>query len=178
MVLRALRRDAQAFGRCGKQMQYILREIKKTEYPLLQAFLYEAIFIPEGVSPPPRSILQMPELQVYIENFGTSPHDHCLIAEVKGEVVGAVWARIMEDYGHIDEQTPSLAIALHKAHRGQGIGTALLQAMLDLLREKGYGRVSLAVQKANAAVRLYRKTGFQIVNENEEEYIMAYKLQR
>ena len=45
-------------------MDYIIREIQKQEYPLLNHFLYEAIFIPEGVEPPPKTIIASPESQV------------------------------------------------------------------------------------------------------------------
>ena len=92
-------------------MNYILREIKKSEYPLLENFLYEAIFIPEGVAAPPRSIINNPELQVYISNFGKQKHDKALVAEIDNKVVGAVWIRIMNDYGHIDNETQSFAIS-------------------------------------------------------------------
>ena len=34
-----------------------LRELRENETELLQTFLYEAIFIPEGVEPPDRSII-------------------------------------------------------------------------------------------------------------------------
>ena len=44
------------------------------------------------------------------------------------------------------------------------------------MKEKGYKQASLAVQKANYAVRMYEKVGFIIVNENEEEFIMVCKL--
>ena len=40
----------------------------------------------------------------------------------------------------------------------------------------GYKQASLSVQKANYAVRMYQKTGFEIVDENEEEYIMLCRL--
>ena len=49
----------------------------------------------------------------------------------------------------------------------------MMKKMLELLREKGYKQVSLAVQKANYAVRMYENVGFRIVDENKEEYIMA-----
>ena len=81
-------------------MNYTIRELRGTEYPLLKEFLYEAIFVPEGMGPPPRSILDGPELQVYISGFGTQPDDRALCAEVNGTIVGAVWVRIMDDYGH------------------------------------------------------------------------------
>ena len=159
-------------------MDYIIREIKEAEYPLLKDFLYEAIFVPEGVEPPPKSIVNTPELQVYIEDFGASVHDKALIAEIDNKVIGAVWVRIMNDYGHIDGETPSFAISLYKEYRKNGIGTELMKRMLAILKTCGYERASLAVQKANYAVRMYRSVGFEIVGENEEEYIMVNHLQR
>ncbi len=154
-------------------MDVAIREIRKQEYPLLDDFLYEAIFIPEGTEPPPRTIIAAPELQVYVAGFGEAKGDVGLVAEVGGEIVGAVWARIMDDYGHVDDDTPSLAISLYKEYRGLGIGTALMKGILNLLKSHGYGRVSLSVQKANYATKLYLKVGFEIIKETDEEYIMV-----
>ena len=154
-------------------MDYKIRNIKKTEYPLLKDFLYEAIFVPDGVEPPPKSIVNAPELQVYISGFGSEPHDIALIAEMDNKAVGAVWVRIMNDYGHIDDETPSFAISLYKEYRGLGIGTEMMMAMLAILKDRGYRQASLAVQKANYAVEMYREVGFKIVDENDEEYIMV-----
>ncbi len=158
-------------------MNYMIREMRKEEYDLLEDFLYEAIFIPEGISAPSKSIIMQPGLQVYITDFGKRKDDIAFVAEIGGKVTGAVWARIMDDYGHIDDSTPSLAISLYKEYRGRGMGTAMLQEMLSALRQRGYERTSLAVQKANYAVKMYRKAGFEVVDENEEEYIMAFRLQ-
>ncbi len=157
-------------------MDVTIREIQKQEYPLLDNFLYEAIFIPEGVEPPPKTIITSPELQVYADRFGELKDDWGLAAEVDGKIVGAVWVRIMNDYGHINDETPSLAISLYKEYRGFGIGTAMMKEILALLKSHGYSRVSLSVQKANYAAKLYRKVGFEIVRENEEEYIMVCHL--
>jgi ribosomal protein S18 acetylase RimI-like enzyme len=153
-----------------------IRILGAEETDLLKDFLYEAIFIPEGVEPPDRSIIELPELRVYYEDFGKGRADHCFVADEDGKVVGAVWSRIMNDYGHIDDETPSLAISLYKEYRGKGIGTLLMRDILALLREKGYSRASLAVQKANYAVRMYEKVGFKTVGENEQEYIMVCDL--
>ena len=154
----------------------ILRELRDNEIELLKDFLYEAIFIPEGVKPPDREILEQPELKIYYEEFGTGRADQCIVADDNGKAVGAVWTRIMDDYGHVDDETPSFAISLYKEYRGQGIGTQMMNQMLNLLKEKGYEKASLAVQKANYAVRMYEKVGFKIVNENEEEFIMVCEL--
>lgn len=157
-------------------MNYIIRELSEDEYGLLENYLYEAIFVPEGIPAPPKSIVRQPELQIYIKGFGGNKDDLCLVAEADGKVLGAVWVRIMEDYGHIDDETPSFAISLYKEYRGQGIGTDLMQNMLCVLRQRGYRQASLSVQKANYAVKMYRKLGFEIVRENREEYIMVCRL--
>lgn len=159
-------------------MNYLIREIKKSEYILLEDFLYEAIFIPEDSETPPRAIINTPELQVYVSKFGSLKDDICLVAEAAGKVIGAVWVRIMDDYGHIDNDTPSFAISLYKEYRGLGIGTNLMKDMLLLLKEKGYSKASLSVQKNNYALGMYKKLGFEIIDENEEEYIMINYLHR
>ncbi len=154
----------------------IIRKLRENETELLKDFLYEAIFIPEGVEPPAREIIEQPELKLYYENFGAGRADHCIVAESDGKVIGAVWTRIMDDYGHVDDDTPSFAISLYKEFRGQGTGTELMRQMLKLLKDSGYKRASLAVQKSNYAVRMYEKVGFHTVNENEEEFIMICDL--
>ena len=153
-------------------MNYYIRPIQPTETPLLKDFLYEAIFIPEGVAAPPRDILDDDSLQVYIRDFGQLPDDRCLVAESDGKIVGAIWSRIMNDYGHIADDVPSLAISLYKEYRNQGIGTDLLHQMLDQLRADEYKSVSLSVQKANYAMRMYQKAGFNVISEDTEEALM------
>lgn len=157
-------------------MKYTIREMTAQEYPLLDDFLYEAIFVPEGVEPPSKSIITAPELQVYVKGFGASKDDFALVAEVENKIIGAVWVRIMNDYGHIDDKTPSLAISLYKKYRGQGIGSSLIKEMLSLLQTHGYKHVSLSVQKANYAAKLYQKIGFRIIKEIGDEWIMTYNL--
>ena len=158
-------------------MEYNIRTLEKSEYPLLKEFLYEAIFVPEGVEPPPRAILEVPELQVYIAGFGREEDDRALAVEADGRVVGAVWVRIMDDYGHVDNETPSFAVSLYKKYRGLGIGTEMMKRMLSILKDCGYRRASLAVQKANYAVRMYQRIGFDLASETEDEYIMVNRLQ-
>jgi len=155
---------------------YKIREIDKSEYEILNNFLYEAIFIPEGTEKPPKDIIKNKDLQVYVEEFGSRKDDNCLVAECDNKIVGACWTRIMNDYGHVDEETPSFAISLYEEYRGKGIGTDLMIKMLELLKQKGYKKASLAVQKANYAVKMYKKVGFEIVDENDEEFIMVCEL--
>ena len=153
-----------------------IRKLRDDETELLKDFLYEAIFVPEGMELPDKSIIEQPELSFYYEGFGSGPADNCLVAVVDSKVVGAVWTRIMNDYGHVDDETPSFAISLYKEYRGKGIGTAMMRRMLELLKRQGWKKASLAVQKANYAVRMYEAVGFKTVDENAEEYIMVCEL--
>ncbi|MGL4696376.1 GNAT family N-acetyltransferase [Enterococcus larvae] len=154
---------------------YRIRPINQGEEELLELFLYEAIFQREGVEPLPRSVIQQPELYVYIEDFGKKD-DYCLVAEQEDQIVGAVWTRILSGnqsgFGNLDDQTPEFAISVLKEFRGMGIGKALMSTMLEELNIRGYSRASLAVQKDNYALKMYQNLGFEIIDSNEEEYIM------
>ncbi len=156
---------------------YFIRKIKPNELHQLEDFLYEAIFQRDAKKLLPKDIINEPELKVYIEDFG-KPDDYCLVAELDGKIVGAVWTRILsgevKGFGNVDENTPEFAISLYKEYRNMGIGSALMKNMLNLLRERGYKKASLAVQKDNYAAKMYQDLGFKIVEELSEEYIMVY----
>ena len=142
-----------------KNVSYRIRKLRQEEIHILDEFLYEAIFIPEGTKAPPKEIIKEPELQVYVADFGEKKDDICYVAEISGKIAGA-----------------SLAISVLEEFRRCGIGTALMQQMLTALKQQGYPQVSLSVQKANYAARMYEKLGFEIVEDKEEEYIMVHRL--
>ena len=122
-----------------------------------------------------------------------------MVAQVADEIVGAVWVRIMNDYGHIDNETPSFAISLLKEYRNYGIGTELMKQMLMKLKLEGYKQASLAVQKMNyakdkrnklllnvyqknaRAISFYKREGFEIQHSGldeatgEKDYVMTWQ---
>lgn len=160
-------------------MLYIFPEFRRKGFATVLEKIYIAKTIEKGFIPfgqVEKDNKESLELQVYIGGFGNYPGDNCLVADDNGFVVGAVWTRIMNDYGHVDNETPLFAISLNKEFRGKGIGTKLMKEMLAVLRKQGYGKASLAVQKANYAVKMYENVGFKMVDENEEEYIMVCEL--
>ena len=162
----------------AKRQQMEIRQLKKEETGVLETMLYEAIYQPEGSKPLAREIIREPNLWVYIDAFGTLPADECLVAEVEGWIVGAVWARILpsdhKGYGYVDAHTPELAISLLKEYRHKGIGTQLMKAMLRRLRERGYQRASLSVTRENAnAIRLYEKLGFSTLKKTKKDCLMV-----
>ena len=157
-------------------MTTTIRPITPADYRLLDDFLYEAIFIPEGVEQPDRSIIEHPSLRPFVDQFGQFPGDYGVAAEVNGNVVGMAWSRIRKQFGHVDDETPSLSISLYPEFRGQGIGTKLMHALHDTLRTAGYRRASLSVQRANRARRLYERLGYNTVREDGDELIVVCRL--
>ena len=152
-----------------------VRKINESDYHLLEEFIYWAIFTPQGSELPERNIINNPDVSIYIDNFGQK--DDCgVIAEIDGKVVGAAWTRIVPAYGHIDDETPELAISVLPEYRNQGIGVKLMKKLFDLLIEHGYKKTSLAVQKENPAVNFYLRLGYEIVGEHPEEFLMIKNL--
>lgn len=154
----------------------IIREINDDEIGLLSEFLYEAIYQSDSSQLVARTIIQDPSLWVYVKNFKKEKDDYCLVAIVDELIIGAVWVRCINGYGHIDADVPEFAISVYKEYRNRGIGYKLMSEMLKYLKEKGYAKTSLAVQKDNYALGMYQKLGFVIHDETKEEYIMICEL--
>lgn len=156
-----------------------IREIDKSEIKYLDKFLYEAIYIPEGQEKPDREIIKLPELSIYINNFGKRD-DICFVAELEGKLIGAIWTRIFTEtecgYGYVNSKTPELSMSVLKDYQQKGVGTKLLKIMIDKLIQCDYEQVSLSVDKLNYALRLYQKFGFVILNSEEKSVTMIKKL--
>lgn len=160
----------------------LIREINTSESGILEDMLYEAVYQPDTTNLLSRDIIKVPEINVYIKDFGTKKDDYCLVADTDNKIVGAVWIRILADeikgYGNIDRDTPEFAISLLPQYRNRGIGTLLMQRMIKYMKAKGYKQTSLSVNKDNYAARMYLKLGFEIVKENEEDYLMVLNLRK
>ena len=117
---------------------------------------------------------------LYVKAWGR-PGDTAVIAIDGGFPVGAAWYRLFSadrpGYGFVDERTPELAIAVVPSARGKGIGSKLLGALLDRVREAGYPSISLSVDRNNAgAIELYERHGFTKVGEDEDSFTMLASL--
>ena len=161
-------------------MDFIIRDIREDEYELLEEFLYQAVFVPESFEGEvPRNVVRDdPRCRAAFEGFGMLPDDRALVAVAGETVIGACWVRTTDEYGHVDDSTPSFSISLYEEHRGRGVGTALMERMLVDLRKAGYARASLSVQKENPALRLYERLGFRVVGNgaDDSEWLMVCEL--
>ena len=161
-------------------MNITIRPISPNDYPLLEDFLYHAIYVPKGDPLPPRELIFSPEIYIYIKDFGQKD-DCAVVAEANGKIVGIAWTRIIPAYGNIDENTPELAISVLPEYRGQDIGSKLMETLFSTLKERGYARTSLSVQQNNPAVRFYQRLGYRITLEKldhagQEDFIMVREL--
>ncbi len=140
---------------------------------------YTALHVPEGAVPFPKSIIEEPHLAKYIANWGR-PDDIALVAEQNGQLIGAVWCRLLKaaekGYGYVDDQTPELSLAIDANFRNQGLGTQLMEKAFIALVEKGFSQVSLSVDQDNKAVNLYKRVGFEIVEELDTAFTMKKTL--
>jgi ribosomal protein S18 acetylase RimI-like enzyme len=116
----------------------------------------------------------------YVEGFGRTG-DVCTVCEYDGVIVGAAWSRILDEpgnkgFGNIGDGIPELAISVLPEYRGRGIGSKLLECLHLELGAEGYDEISLSVQKENPAYYLYVRSGYQIVREQDEDYVMVKRL--
>jgi GNAT superfamily N-acetyltransferase len=108
------------------------------------------------------------------------PDDLGVVAEADGVAIGAAWFRFFEasepGYGFIAPDIPEISIGVRAGWRGQGIGGQLLERLIDLARERRIGAISLSVEPANAAMRLYERHGFRPVASTGDAVTMRLDL--
>ena len=121
-----------------------------------------------------------PPVQRYVERWGR-PGDTALIAIQDFQRVGAAWFRLFTDdnpgYGFVDEETPELSIAIVPSKRGTGLGSELLDALVERARADGYDAITLSVEKDSPAVGLYERHGFERLGEDDGGVTMKANLQ-
>ena len=122
-----------------------------------------------------------PDLPVYryVKNWGRRG-DAGVIASAGPNAYGAAWYRLFPasapGFGFVDEETPELTIAVVPSKRGSGLGSELLDALMERARADGYAAISLSVEKDNPAVSLYERHGFERVSEDDGAYTMRAAL--
>ncbi len=156
-------------------MDFKFRELTAVDYPILREMFYLSLFVPEEEDPYPISVIDLPELSIYISGFGRDG-DFGFVCENDGKPVGAIWGRVFDGnnkgFGFIDDKTPELGMAVIPEYRNRGIGKELLSRFLNEAKRRGYRAISLSVDKSNPAKHLYVRAGFEIYRENEGDYIM------
>jgi putative acetyltransferase len=120
-----------------------------------------------------RQTLQLPSLSLGTARKrleGRSENSHSLAAVVDGRVVGQGWLQAM---GGRRSHVGQPGVAVHDDYLRQGIGEALLAALIDLGENwLGLTRLELEVYTDNAAaIALYQKLGF-VIEGTKRRYAM------
>lgn len=155
------------------------RPATRGDETFLREMLYEAIYVPVGEQAPARSILDHPDVARYLVGWGRDG-DLGVISEesATGNAIGAAWLRLWTEndhgYGFVDTETPELLIAIRPGHRGKGVGTSLMNALLRAAHSR-FKTVSLSVWPENPAKRLYQRLGFEIVGRHGRAWTMLRK---
>ncbi len=157
-----------------------IRELKEEEYGFLEEALYMAVYVPEGEEPYDRSVIFIPEVNKYINNFGTKDHDIAFVAIDYNKLIGCIWGRLFDNdekgYGYINDQTPEISLSVFPDFRNKGLGGKLIDVISDYYRKKGFCKISLSTDKRNRSKNLYYRNNFRTVIENEVDYVMIKTL--
>jgi GNAT superfamily N-acetyltransferase len=162
--------------------RFTFRPLARDDESFLWVMLYHVIYVPPLSPPPDRSIIGRPELARYVKGWGRiDDYGVAGIDPGKDIPVGAAWLRLMagteRGYGYIDDQTPELSIAVLPEYRGQGLGTQMLERLLQDAQTK-HSAVSLSVSTDNPARRLYERLGFEVVSSDGTSLTMKIDLLR
>jgi GNAT superfamily N-acetyltransferase len=157
-----------------------IRDLRPEETAFLRDMLYAALDWKEGRWLPPKFLLlRVPQVSIFHKGWGR-PGDTALVAEQDGQLLGLGWYRLFTEAVHgegfVDEETPEVAVAVVDGHRGEGIGTALMEAIHARAREQGLRQLSLGVDHDNPARRLYARLGYVELHERDDDDRMLLAL--
>jgi ribosomal protein S18 acetylase RimI-like enzyme len=149
-------------------LSYTIRTATSADEPILWDMLFYAANMAEDGATSSAAARSHPYLAEFVAGWGR-PGDLGVIAldRADGSALGAAWLRRLsgteKHYAAVADSVPELAIAVAPAAIGQGIGGALLGALLAQARGQ-YPAVALSVRDANPAIRLYERHGFTVVD--------------
>ena len=137
----------------GKFLEYCKRVGSETD---------NLTFGPEGIS------LTISQEADFIRKFAGNPDSVMLVAFDEGELIGTGAVSVISGkprFAHRRE----IAISVRKDYWGKGIGTGLMNLLIDFCKKSGAESIELEVRSDNeAAIGLYKKFGFEKVGTNEK----------
>lgn len=99
------------------------------------------------------------------EEFSQNPFSFYVVAEDQEKLLGYGGLWEIGNEGHITN------FAVHPEYRKKGIGTAILQKLLELTEDRGISEYTLEVRPSNKEARgLYEKFGFKLGGLRKEYY--------
>lgn len=161
----------------------ICRPATSSDLPFLWEMLYFAASMHQGETEDRTAAMHHPELAPYLQGWPLAT-DLGSIAEQDGQPIGAAWLRLRlgehQTRAYVNDQTPELCVAVYPEVSQKGVGTALLNHLIETAKPQ-FPAIALCVRSHNPAVHLYQRLGFEVVKEAENRvggisYIMVKPL--
>lgn len=94
-----------------------------------------------------------------------SENSKYLVANLNTEIIGFAGIKIILDEADV------MNIVIKKIYRNQGVGTLLLNEIINLCKKQNLNSVSLEVNETNSsAIHLYENFGFKKVGDRKKYY--------
>lgn len=159
---------------------FSLRPATAADGSFLGDMVVEAANWRSGGARPKHQVVTSPEYAPYLAGW-MRPSDAGFVAvDAHGDPIGAAWYRMTPrgepGRGWVATGVPELIIGVRPIWRAHGVGRALLQRLCDHARERGYGRISLSVERGNFAATLYRSEGFAVTQPGVGRDVMVKRL--
>ena len=159
---------------------FSIREAQGADARFLGDMLVEAANWDAASTRPRIAILEDPTVTRYIAGWKRPGDIGSVAVDDAGTPVGACWARLFPandpGYGFVAVGVPELTLGVNALWRARGVGRALLQAIARQAAASGYARLSLSVERANYAQRLYVSEGYATVESSQDEDTMVRTL--
>ncbi len=144
---------------------FTIRPVEMKDLFFLWDMMYEAAAVDAGMRVLGKEkALLLPVNRKYVEGWGRVGDAGVIAVDETEYPLGAAWYRLHSSeapgYGFVSSTIPELTISVRVEVRNQGIGGALLQALLELAHIQGYAAMSLSVDRNNPARHLYEQFGF------------------
>jgi [ribosomal protein S18]-alanine N-acetyltransferase len=123
------------------------------------------------------------------ERLRESPETFLVAEDEKATIIGYIMCRIEYGFSHMKKYGLArkghvVSVAVLEAHRGQGLGKALMEEALKGMKDRGCSETYLEVRVSNdAAITMYRDLSFQTVTthhgyyrDGEDAYLMSKAL--
>jgi ribosomal protein S18 acetylase RimI-like enzyme len=155
-------------------IHFTIRTVQLQDVSFLWEMMYEAAAVDESMRTLGKEkALALPVNRKYVEGWGRLGDAGVIALDQMEQPLGAAWYRLHPDeapgYGFVSSTIPELTIGTRDDARSQGIGRALLQALMELAQSEGYTALSLSVDRNNPARHLYARLGFHDAGISDPE---------